>query len=231
MIDEAKQQAAIDYILGELSPAEATNFEKELAANQELREFTKGMMEAVASTALTATPARPRPELFSQIISKVNPQKRSRPKIVSFLPWAVAACLAIACLVLGIKEVQTSRELADLRGHDVLSQLQIAMLQSQVDAYAKTTGIIIWNDQRQQGVARLEHLPPPEQGHDYQLWIIDPKQPVPVSAGLVPMSTGEGARVEFKPVHPVTSAAKFAVSVEKTGGSDTPQGKIIFLSQ
>jgi anti-sigma-K factor RskA len=105
------------------------------------------------------------------------------------------------------------------------------MLQTQVDVYAKTTGIIVWDGQLQRGVAHLEHLPVPQPGHDYQLWIIDPKQPAPVSAGLVPISTGEAAWVEFQPVHPVTTAAKFAVSVEKTGGSVTPQGQIIFVSQ
>ena len=231
MIDDAKQQLAIDYILGELPPGDATNFEKELASDQELREFTKKMMDAVAASALTATPARPRPELFSEIVANVIPRKRSSPVMVRFLPWAVAACLAIGCIVLAIKERQVSGEVAELRQRDVLTHLQIATLQAQVDAYAKTTGIIIWNGQTQQGVAELQHLPAPEAGHDYQLWIIDPKQPVPVSAGLVPMSTGEGARVEFKPVHPVTTAAKFALSVEKTGGSATPQGKIIFVSQ
>ena len=231
MIDEANQQVAIDYILGELAPGEATAFERELTSNEELREFTKDMMEAVASSALMAPAARPGPELFSRIVSKTKPPTRSRRGVVSFIPWAVAACLAVGCFVLGFKEFQKSKEVDDLRERDALSHLQIAMLQSQVDAYAKTTGIVIWNEQLQKGVARLEHLPAPQAGHDYQLWIIDPKQPVPVSAGLVPTSTGETSRLEFKPEHPVTTAAKFAVSVEKTGGSATPQGQIIFLSQ
>ena len=229
MIDEAKQQVAIDYVLGELSPSEVTTFEAALASDQELRDFTKEITEAVACIALTTPPMRPSKELFSRIQAEVSQKKRSKLITVSFLPWALAACFAIAFLVLGVKHLQTGSEVAELRQRDALAHLQIAQLQAQVDAYAKTTAIIIWNAERQSGVARLQQLPAAPAGHDYQLWIIDPKEKAPVSAGIVPISTGNTASFEFKPEHPVTTAAKFAVSIEKAGGAPAPQGQIILI--
>jgi anti-sigma-K factor RskA len=105
--------------------------------------------------------------------------------------------------------------------------VRIAALQAQVDTYAKASAIVVWNAQPQRGLVRLLALPAPEAGHDYQLWIIDPSEKSPVSAGIVPVGKAEAASVEFRPVHPVSAAAGFAVSVEKAGGASVPQGPII----
>jgi anti-sigma-K factor RskA len=231
MIDEAKQGIAIDYVLGELSSTEAAAFEEELATNQELRDFTRELADGFASLALTAEAVRPPPDLFSRILAKVNPAKRSKLILVSFLPWALAACLAIGLLLLGLEDFRTKAKVAELSRRDILAHLQIASLQAQVSAYAKASAIVVWNAQRQNGLVRLEELPASEPGHDYQLWIIDPSQKTPVSAGIVPVETGNAATVEFRPVHPVTTAAKFAVSIEKAGGSSVPEGQIILVGQ
>lgn len=66
---------------------------------------------------------------------------------------------------------------------------------------------------------------------NYQLWIIDPTVGEPISAGLVPASGSGLLRVEFKPVKPVNSAAKFAVSIEQAGGSQIPRGEIVLMGQ
>jgi anti-sigma-K factor RskA len=229
MIDEAKQQVAIDYVLGELSSAEVAAFEKELASDRELRDFTREVTEDFASLALTAGAVRPRPGLFSRILAKTNSGKRSKIILFSFLPWALAACLAIALLVLGLENFRTKSELAELGRRDVLAHLQIASLQAQVNAYAKTSAVVVWNAQRQSGLLRLQELPASEPGHDYQLWIIDPAEKTPVSAGVIPVERGNAATVEFRPTHPVTTAVKFAVSIEKAGGSTVPQGQIILV--
>ena len=229
MIDEAKQQAAIDYVIGELSDVEIAAFEKELASERELLEFTRELTDAFASLALTAGVVRPPRGLFSRISAKTNSGKRSKIILFSFLPWALAACLAIALLVLGLENSRTKSELAELGQRDVLAHLQIASLQAQVNAYANTSAIVVWNAQRQSGLLRLQELPASEAGHDYQLWIIDPAEKTPVSAGVIAVKRDNKATVEFRPTHPVTTAAKFALSIEKTGGSTVPQGQIILV--
>jgi len=92
MIDETKQQTAIDYVFGELPPADAIAFEKELASDEELREFTRELREGVAALALEESPVRPDAGLFSRILTRTNGGRQRRPKIAYFLPWTVAAC-------------------------------------------------------------------------------------------------------------------------------------------
>ena len=231
MIDETRQQAAVDYVLGELSPADAAAFEKELGQDEELRQFTKELTDDIASIGLAAPPINPQPELFSRIQRTIGLSNRSKITTLSFLPWALAACLAIACLILGLNNLQTRNLVAQLRQRDQLAHLQIASLQAQVDAYARASAIIVWSPQRQQGLLRLSSVTAPEAGHDYQLWIIDPAHKTPVSAGIVTVGKEGVASVEFRPVQPVTAAAGFAVSIEKAGGSTVPEGQIVLAGQ
>jgi anti-sigma-K factor RskA len=107
--------------------------------------------------------------------------------------------------------------------------MKIAMLSAQVDAYAKTTAVVVWDAEKQQGVIKLVNLPKPESGKDYQLWVIDPKHPQPVSGGVLSVQAEGPTRVSFKPDQPVTKADKFAISVEPAGGMSKPTGNIVFM--
>ena len=229
MIDETRQQIATDYVLGELPPAEAIAFEKELAADEELREFTRELKEGFASLALEKSPVRPDPGLFSRILMRANGRGQPRSKILSFLPWALAACFALAALVAGLDDFRGKKEIAELNRRDVIAHLQIASLRAQINAYTNSSAIVVWNAARQRGLIRLQDLPKPEAGRDYQLWIIDPTKKAPVSAGVVPPEKLNVGEMEFQPAHPITTAAKFALSIEKAGGSMEPQGQIILV--
>jgi anti-sigma-K factor RskA len=93
--------------------------------------------------------------------------------------------------------------------------------------------VAVWNSETQKGVLLVSKLPAKPPGHDFQLWII-PNAPhaVPVSAGLVRFASGEATgRVLFAGVTPVSSVAKFAVSLERAGGAPSPNGPIVLLSE
>jgi anti-sigma-K factor RskA len=77
----------------------------------------------------------------------------------------------------------------------------------------------------------LDKLPPPAPGKDYQLWVIDPKNPQPVSAGILSVPKEGLIRTSFHPAAPVESAAAFAISVEKAGGAPKPEGQIILVGK
>src|ERR1700760_1084073 len=171
MIDETKQQTAIDYVFGELPPADAIAFEKELASDEELREFTRELREGVAALALEESPVRPDAGLFSRILTRTNGGRQRRPKIAYFLPWTVAACLALAALVAGLDDFRNKQKVAELNRRDVIAHLQIASLRAQINTYAKSSAIVVWNAARQRGLIRLQDLPSPEAGRDYKLWI------------------------------------------------------------
>jgi anti-sigma-K factor RskA len=78
-------------------------------------------------------------------------------------------------------------------------------------------------------VIKLANVPRAAAGKDYQLWIIDPKYPNPVSGGVVPVGADGLARVSFAPERSVKSADKFAISIEQEGGVPVGSGPIVLL--
>jgi len=225
MINEDKQQQVIDYVLGELSATDAASFEQELGRDFELQTFTREIYETFGRIG-GGVEAQPPPSSIPQRILR-----QERPLPFPFIPWAVAACLAIGCMVLATMWTESRREIAKLVQRDLLSRIRIAALQSQVDAYAKTSAVVVWNPDQQNGVLQFERLPALPANQDYQMWVIDPKQPQPVSAGLIPKSTDQERRITFSPTKSVSGTPKFAVSIEPSGGSVAPRGQIVLVGQ
>ena len=111
-------------------------------------------------------------------------------------------------------------------------RLQIAKLASLPGNPSPARAIAVWDQARQEGVLTVEKLPAIAADQDYQLWVIDPKYPSPVSGGVFTINpqTGEGLTT-FRPGRPIATAAKFAVSRERKGGRPTPEGPIVLLSE
>lgn len=120
-------------------------------------------------------------------------------------------------------------QIDSLKQRDALAQVRIATLQSSVDAYKQGVAVVVWDNEKHHGVLKLEKMPPVQTGKDYQLWVVDPQQPVPVDAGIVRVDSSGFAKVEFKPVSEVTDASKFALSVEKEGGVPKGEGPIVLI--
>ena len=258
MIDEPKQDLLLQYLLNEVDASTAEKIRAELESDPELREYVWQMEDAFASMACAEPPMEPPAGLPQRIlqIERNNSRSsapRSRSKIVwMVIPWALAACLAIGCIVLSLertrlqeKTEQMNREfvtlqqtntrigeeLATLEKRNVLAQIRIATLKSQVAAYAAATAVVVWDKDHRRGVLQLDKLPPPAPGKDYQLWVIDPKITQPVSAGVLAVPNDGLIRTSFDTVTPVESAAAFAISVEKAGGSSKPEGLVILVGK
>jgi anti-sigma-K factor RskA len=244
-MDDAKEQMAIRYVMGELTSSEEERFRAELALDQELSQATREMGEAFASLALTAPPKAAPAGLPDKIIgATANVRPREVSSFWNFVPWALAACLAAMCALLASEWVQSQRnlvaaqdklarsneEVATLRSRNALAQIRIATLQSLVDSFARTNAVVVWDPDKKSGVIQFSNLPAPAPGKNYQLWVVDPKSPQPISAGLVPASESGLVKVNFKPAHAIASAGKFAVSLENTGESQTPS-QIVLLGQ
>lgn len=120
-------------------------------------------------------------------------------------------------------------EVAALKEQEAQSHLQIASLQSKVWEYRKSEMLVVWDQKRSQGVVMLDKMPKVEAGQDYQLWVVDPSKPAPVSAGVVTVDAKGFAKTTFKPVETVTGEAKFAISVEKKGGVPKTEGPIVLI--
>jgi anti-sigma-K factor RskA len=89
-------------------------------------------------------------------------------------------------------------------------------------SYASSHVIVAWDPVQHRGVVSMQDLPMPPAGHDYQLWVLDPKAPSPISAGLI---TGSRS-FDVAPVS--TTNPGFAVSLEPSGGRPSPTGPILF---
>ena len=121
------------------------------------------------------------------------------------------------------------KEVADLRARDALAAVRIQTLSAQVDAYSKALAVVVWDDNTQRGVLKLDKFPKAAAGKDYQLWVIDSKKTLPVSAGIVPVGADGVARIAFKPVDRIDALQKFAISIERAGGAPAPAGQIVAL--
>jgi anti-sigma-K factor RskA len=119
-----------------------------------------------------------------------------------------------------------------LRQQGDLAHFRIATLASMLGNSPAALAVAVWDPSREQGVLEVSKLPALATEKDYQLWVIDNQYPAPVSAGVfvVDPATGE-AHIVFKAAKPVGSIAKFAVSLERKGGSPSPEGPIVLISQ
>ncbi len=247
MIDEPLQDLAAEYALDALDPAAARAFEAELARQPELRTLVEELRAAAAALAHTAPRHLPAPELRERVMSVIRAEAAAvstRPAAVAplpsgerpILPWVLAAGFAVTTAALWFERDQWRNETLalrqesfDLRNRDTFAKIKIASLSAQVEAFAKGSAVVVWDVEKQKGVIRFTNLPRPEVGKDYQLWVIDPKYPNPVSGGIVPVDENGDARVSFTPDQPVKKADKFAISIEPTGGVPRATGPIVLI--
>jgi anti-sigma-K factor RskA len=240
MIDETLQDDAGLYVMRMLPPEEAAAFEKRMAMDAELRAFVNDLEHASGYLAHAAPTVAPPPDLKQRILSDIRHEVRVVPMSMSsrstWVPWAIAAGLAIAA-VMGWQQAGFYRDqshaqgiaLADLRNRDALASVRIATLNSQVTAYQKALAVVIFDAEQQRGVVNV-NIPKPAANKDYQLWVI-PAAGKPVSGGLVPVGDDGLARVSFKPTQPVKDIGAFAISVEPAGGSEQPAGEVIMVGK
>ena len=261
MGEEAHERAAL-YALGLLDADEAGAFERELVADGELRALTADLRETVAALAWTETNVPPPPELKARVLARVAEESRTAPPVkinliagpsawTQWAPWAVAAALAIFCVVLNSEKADAERHLLVARG--TLSALHAASAESSPgpdgDPFtrvsfcalapvpaAERTGpqaAVRWAAARRKGRLRGTKLPPAAVGKDYQLWTVEAGRKDPVSAGVVKVGADGSAEIEFQPQDDGSKAevAAFALSMERAGGAAKNAGPGLYLGQ
>ncbi|MDD5198937.1 MAG: hypothetical protein PHC88_03975 [Terrimicrobiaceae bacterium] len=72
MINEAKQDLATQYVLGQLEPEEEARLRAMLSGDPELQRFISELREAAAKMALATPPQTPPPELIRRILDQVR---------------------------------------------------------------------------------------------------------------------------------------------------------------
>src|SRR5580700_11493875 len=176
----------------------------------------------------------------------------------AWIPWAVAAAMALVSLAFywqsaglraqlaaqagHINELMAGAELArtesadlrqtvaKLRESNRLASFRIALLDSLLAAAPKTVAVSVWDNDRQDGVFIVRNLKPLPSDKDYQLWIIDPKYPSPVDAGVFQVDAQGNVRQDFRAKLPIQTANQFAVPIERKGGATVPNTKEMVLA-
>jgi len=110
-----------------------------------------------------------------------------------------------------------------------LENVRIALLGSLLNDSPKAVAVSLWDKQRQSGIFVVQNLKPLPPDRDYQLWVIDPKYQVPVSAGVFQVDSQGNVRINFKADKTIVSADKFAVTLEPKGGLPAPTLKNLVL--
>ena len=261
MIEERMEEQAGLYVLGVLTPEETRAFEAALARNAELQQFVATLRDSRDALAGSLPQVTPPAALKKKILAQIEAEEKvipmssrtQRPESRTFwLPWALAACLAIFCLISLLRqkndeqakrlasldqmadslraETQDLKQtVASLQETNRLAGLRIAMLNSMLSDSPKAIAVSLWDSQQQRGVFVVQNLKPLPVDRDYQLWVIDPKYSVPVSAGVFQVDAQGNMRLSFKADKQIESALKFAVTLEPKGGLPVPTLKNLVL--
>lgn len=129
------------------------------------------------------------------------------------------------------KAAGLAAELDHVKQGFALSRMEVAMLRSSIKRYEEGVALVVWDQEKQEGLLKLEHMPPVQTGKDYQLWVLCKQQRLPVNAGVIKVNAQGVAIVTFKPAKRIAELSKFAMSLEKEGGVPEVEGPVILASQ
>lgn len=104
MIDEQRHDLAIEYLFGHLEGEAQREFESWLQSDDELRTLVDDLRETTAAIALSAPQVQPPPQLRARVLqipkgetatAVTVPFPAPAPRRLGWIPWAIAAGLAI----------------------------------------------------------------------------------------------------------------------------------------
>jgi anti-sigma-K factor RskA len=231
MNEELHEQASL-YVLDLLEGDDAVNFEKRMQSDAELRALVDELDEAAALIAHDAPQRELPPELRARLLGQIRSGKTiPLPRRATWIPWAIAAALALSCAYLLSERGSLRKRITHLEERDLLAQIQITSLRSELKNAPDANAVVIWDERKQRGVLKVTQVPRNAADRDYQLWMIDPRYKNPVSAGVFHVANEGSLRVPFEPVAPVREPKGFAISLERKGGVTKAEGPIILLGK
>jgi anti-sigma-K factor RskA len=176
MIDEPTETQASLYVLGALPPDEARAFEAALRADRQLALLVKEL-RGTASAMVAAFPqVAPPPALKQRTLAAIEARaarpenvivlddNQAAPAWMGWMPWALAACFAILCVLLisigqSLRQqaVTLNQQLEERNSHAADLQQQLETLQARTDRQITNyqTRLV---ELQQQVVQRIEDL-------------------------------------------------------------------------
>ena len=145
MIDERHEELAALYALGLLEGDELARFQTALDQDPKLQALVREFHESAATLAHTAPLAQPPTALKARVLASIGataPASRPADNVVrgtyfrpsQFLPWAAAACLALAAAWFGQRYLSTRSEAVMLQDQKTLAELELKSTRNQLEA-------------------------------------------------------------------------------------------------
>jgi anti-sigma-K factor RskA len=175
-------------------------------------------------------------DLQKQVVQKAQDYERQKVELETRGAQANQARKQLAALEnqLAVNASELERLNSEVSGvnspnQNRMAQLRIGLLLPTPDGPATATASAVYDIAEQKGMLVTDNLAPLPPDRDYQLWLFDPSVAAPVSGGVFRV-TDRAARIEYRAAAPVRSPERFAISVERKGGSAVPQGRFILTS-
>jgi len=231
-VNEEMEERASLYVLGLLEDKELADVEKELESNAALRALIDELDATAAELAHIVPRHSPPPELRERVLAQApNRSVIKFPRAQGWIPWALAACLALVAAYLIAEQNHLRHRISRLEARDLFAEIQLANLESKIREAPTARAVVVWNEKRQFGLLRVSQLPPNADDHDYELWLIDRRYPQPVNGGVFHVRGDEPLQIGFRPAQPVRGAAVFAVSLERKGGVMKVEGPVVLAGK
>ncbi|RYF96735.1 MAG: anti-sigma factor [Chitinophagaceae bacterium] len=245
------------YVLGLATAEERSEFERMCSQHPEVlnarTDFELSLEQQAMQNAVT-----PPPELKQRILQavlkddgSVKASDQQAPVIkTNWLRYAVAASLILLAGSLFWNMSQYSRNKKLQASYNELTRdydsnaVRLAEIEDQVamltlnpsTKLAALKGLapapashatVVWDTLSKDVYLIINNLPQPATGHQYQLWALFNGQPIDV--GMIDNEVFTGEKKLMIQMKNVTGAQAFAITLEKKGGSPTPQGAMYVM--
>ena len=243
MVHDDYKEMIPGHALSTLDAAEERALNEHLEECAECRRDLDEWQAVAASLALSADPLKPSGEVRRKLLTQI----RSEESVSNFvaLPrpqrnlWnslgslgQIAAVILFAALIIAVIVLwQQNRRLR--QENEVVQILSspratVKTLNGTTEAPSASARIVI--DSQGHALLITNGLPQPPQGKEYQLWIINPKQPPKPGKTFSTDSAGKGVVVQDRVWEVEREYGVFAVTLEPAGGVSSPTGAIYLRS-
>lgn len=218
------------HALGILDPEETSRVEEHLSSCLICRDESHTLEEISAKLAFAIPPAAPSPDLKVRLMRRVQgsrPQPRletavpSRSWLERLLPaWGLASLFLI--LVLGTASMVLWQRLDEVDSFMSPGGMRAIPLEP-TDAAPQATGFVLVSADGQDGALVVDGLPPLDEDHEYQLWLIRDGER---TSGAI-FSTDENSYGGMRIRAPLSllEYSSVGITIEPAGGSPQPTGE------
>ena len=230
-----KEQLTAGFVVGNLEPEEAVEFQELLVANPDLAVEVNHLQNTLDHVLYGLNEVKPPQHLQQIILSAASSTTHQTWTPKHFFPWGkiiLGSVVALIILCLGLDNYRLRQDLRLAQDtHTLLEYSNTRLFPLQGVNVAKTaSGSFVLNLEQQKGIIALQNLPIPPTGHIYELWVLVDGDKIPCGQ----INVNSQGRVVEKFSMPAdfydTSISGFFVTLETSTTQRYPAGPTVIKS-